>query len=86
MAQSFITFRYSQRLGRIGSAKTIDGLLTDVLKGVTQIKINVLRTASSGGVVFDERVDSFELNGKWVPVVGVFEMTPAVRLRLARLL
>jgi limonene-1,2-epoxide hydrolase len=66
--------------------KTIEGLLTDVLKGVTQIKIKVLRTASSGGIVFDERADSFELNGKWaaVPVVGAFEMTPSGEIKAWR--
>jgi limonene-1,2-epoxide hydrolase len=64
--------------GKDSIRKTIDGLFSGLLKGVTQIKIEVLRTVSSGGTVFDERVDSFELNGKWValPVVGVFEMAP----------
>jgi hypothetical protein len=57
-----------------------------VLKEVTQIEINALRTASSGGIVFDERVDSFELNVKCaaVPVVGVFEMTRSGEIKARR--
>jgi limonene-1,2-epoxide hydrolase len=64
--------------GKDSIRKTIDGLFSGLLKGITRIKIEVLCTVSSGGIVFDERVDSFELNGKWVslPVVGVFEMSP----------
>jgi limonene-1,2-epoxide hydrolase len=72
--------------GKDAIRKAIDGLLTGLLKGVTEIKIEVLCTVSSSGLVFDERVDSFELNGKWVslPVVGVFELTPSGKIRAWR--
>jgi limonene-1,2-epoxide hydrolase len=65
-------------IGKDSIRNTINGLFNGLLKGVTQIKIEVLRTASGNGIVFDERVDSFELNDKWVslPVVGVFEIAP----------
>jgi limonene-1,2-epoxide hydrolase len=72
--------------GKDSIRKTINGLFSGLLQGITQIKIEVLCTVSSGGIVFDERVDSFELNGKWLslPVVGVFEMAPSGKIRARR--
>jgi limonene-1,2-epoxide hydrolase len=68
--------------GKEAIRKTINELLNGLLRGVTQIKIEVVHTVSNGEFVFDERVDSFELNGKWVslPVVGVFEMTQSGKI------
>lgn len=72
--------------GKDSIRETINGLFSGLLKGVTQLKIEILCTVSSGGIVFDERVDSFELNGKWVslPVVGVFEIAPSGKIRAWR--
>jgi len=56
---------------------TIRNTIQELLKGTTWLEFKILHTASSGSVVFNERVDSFEVNGKRmsVPVVGVFETT-----------
>jgi limonene-1,2-epoxide hydrolase len=64
-------------IGKAAILKTIHDLLGGLLKDVTRIKIDILRTCSDERIVFDERIDSFELKGKWVslPVVGIFEMT-----------
>jgi limonene-1,2-epoxide hydrolase len=53
--------------------KTITGLL----KGTVSCKFDILHTATAGNIVMNERVDSFEANGKHVslPVMGVFEIT-----------
>jgi len=53
--------------------KTIEGLL----KGTVSIKFDILHSATAGNVVMNERVDSFEANGKHIslPVMGVFEIT-----------
>lgn len=53
--------------------KTIEGLL----KGTVSIKFDILHSATAGNVVMNERVDSFDANGKHVslPVMGVFEIT-----------
>ena len=51
---------------------------TLVLPGVKSLHFKVLRSAGNGNVVFNERVDVFDLdNGKTVslPVAGVFEVT-----------
>ena len=45
-----------------------------------------LHTVSNGALVFNERIDSFETNGKRValPVAGVFEITPAGKVKAWR--
>ena len=51
---------------------------TLVLQSVKSLHFKVLKTASAGNVVFNERIDVFELdNGKTIslPVAGVFEVT-----------
>ena len=51
---------------------------TLVLPGVKSLHFNVLHSAGNGNVVFNERVDVFDLdNGKTIslPVAGVFEVT-----------
>jgi limonene-1,2-epoxide hydrolase len=51
---------------------------TLILPGVNSLHFKVLHSASSGNRVFNERVDSFDLdNGKTIslPVAGVFEVT-----------
>jgi limonene-1,2-epoxide hydrolase len=57
--------------GKAAIRKTIEGLL----KGTTWLEFKILHTASSGNLVFNERVDSFEVNGRRMslPVTGVFE-------------
>ena len=57
--------------GTAAIRKTIEGLL----KGTTWLEFKILHMASSGDLVFNERIDSFEVNGKRVslPVAGVFE-------------
>jgi limonene-1,2-epoxide hydrolase len=56
---------------------TIRKTIQELLKGTTWLEFKILHTASTGSVVFNERVDSFEVNGKRMslPVVGVFETT-----------
>jgi limonene-1,2-epoxide hydrolase len=62
--------------------KTIQGLL----KGTVSIKFEILHTATNGNVVMNERVDSFEANGKHVslPVMGVFEITDVGKIKAWR--
>jgi limonene-1,2-epoxide hydrolase len=60
-------------VGKAAIRKTIEGLL----KGTTWLEFKIVHTASSNGVVMNERVDSFETKGKRMslPVMGVFETT-----------
>lgn len=46
------------------------------LPGSTYIEFKILHSASSGNIVFNERLDMFEMNGKRIelPVAGVFEV------------
>jgi limonene-1,2-epoxide hydrolase len=62
--------------------KTIAGLL----KGAASIKFEILHTATTGNVVMNERVDSFDAGGKHValPVMGVFEITDAGKIKAWR--
>jgi limonene-1,2-epoxide hydrolase len=59
--------------GKAEIRKTIDGFMP----GTTKIKFKILTTASAGATVFNERVDSFIVNGNHVavPVAGVFEIS-----------
>ncbi len=62
--------------------KTINGLL----KGTVSCKFEILHTATAGNIVMNERVDSFEANGKHVslPVMGVFEITDGGKIKAWR--
>src|ERR1700737_4140298 len=53
--------------------RTIGGFMP----GTTKIDFKILSTASAGATVFNERVDSFIVNGNpvAVPVAGVFEIS-----------
>ena len=59
--------------------EAIKGVIdTLILPMVKSLHFKVLKTASNGNVVFNERVDVFDLvNGKTIslPVAGVFEVT-----------
>ena len=57
-------------------------VVNSLLKGTTLLEFKILHTASNGNVVFNERVDTAETNGKRasLPVVGVFEVTPAGKI------
>jgi limonene-1,2-epoxide hydrolase len=68
--------------GKAAIRKTIEGLL----KGTTWLEFKILHTASSGTMVFNERVDSFEAGGKRMslPVTGVFETTPDGKIKAWR--
>jgi len=59
--------------GKAEIRKTIDGFMP----GTTKIEFKILSTASAGATVFNERVDSFIVNGNHVavPVAGVFEIS-----------
>jgi limonene-1,2-epoxide hydrolase len=59
--------------GRSEIRKTIDGFMP----GTTAAEFKILNSAAAGSIVFNERVDSFVVNGKHVsvPVVGVFELS-----------
>jgi|SRR5690242_17841520 limonene-1,2-epoxide hydrolase len=58
--------------GKAEIRKTIDGFMP----GTTKVEFKILNTASTGNVVFNERIDSFVVNGRHiaVPVTGVFEL------------
>ena len=61
-----------------GKAAIKQVINTLVLQNVKSIHFRVLRSACNGSVVFNERVDVFDLdNGKTIslPVAGVFEVT-----------
>ena len=47
------------------------------LNAATRVEWVVSRTVASGNAVVNERVDRFEINGKWLdlPVAGVFEVS-----------
>jgi limonene-1,2-epoxide hydrolase len=62
--------------------KTITGLL----KGTVSCSFKILHTATAGNIVMNERVDSFEANGKHVslPVMGVFEITDDGKIKAWR--
>lgn len=56
----------------------IRGVINTFLPMAKSIQFKVLKSASNGNVVFNERVDVFDLgNGKTIslPVAGVFEVT-----------
>jgi limonene-1,2-epoxide hydrolase len=59
--------------GKAEIRKTIDGFMP----GTTKIEFKILNTSCAGATVFNERVDSFIVNGKpvVVPVAGVFEIS-----------
>jgi limonene-1,2-epoxide hydrolase len=59
--------------GKAEIRKTIDGFMP----GTTKIEFKILATASAGATVFNERLDSFIVNGNpvAVPVAGVFEIS-----------
>ena len=59
--------------GKAAVRKTIDGFMP----GTTKVEFKVLTTVSAGDLVFNERVDSFVVNGRpiAVPVAGAFELT-----------
>lgn len=46
------------------------------LPGSTYIEFKILHSACNGNIVFNERLDMFEMNGKHIelPVAGVFEV------------
>jgi limonene-1,2-epoxide hydrolase len=68
--------------GKDAIRKTIQ----ELLKGTTWLEFKILHTASNGSVVMNERVDSFEVNGKRMslPVVGVFETTANGKIKAWR--
>jgi len=56
----------------------IRGVINTFLPMAKSLEFKILKTASNGNVVFNERVDVFDLgNGKTIslPVAGVFEVT-----------
>jgi limonene-1,2-epoxide hydrolase len=59
--------------GKAEIRKTIDGFMP----GTTKNEFKILTTAAAGATVFNERVDSFIVNGNHVavPVAGVFEIS-----------
>ena len=59
--------------GKAEIRKTIDGFMP----GTTKVEFKILNTASVGATVFNERIDSFVVNGRSVvvPVAGVFELS-----------
>jgi limonene-1,2-epoxide hydrolase len=59
--------------GKAEIRKAIDGFMP----GMTKIEFKILTTAAAGATVFNERVDSFVINGNpvAVPVAGVFEIS-----------
>ncbi len=54
----------------------IRNTINTFLPGSTYVEFKILHTASSGDIVFNERIDMFEMNGKRIelPVAGVFQI------------
>jgi limonene-1,2-epoxide hydrolase len=46
------------------------------MPGTTKVEFKILTTASAGDLVFNERIDSFVVNGRpiAVPIAGAFEL------------
>lgn len=59
--------------GKAEIRKTIDGFMP----GTTAVEFKILNSVAAGAIVFNERIDSFVINGKHVavPVAGVFELS-----------
>ncbi len=59
--------------GKAEIRKTIDGFMP----GTTKAEFKIPNSASAGNVVFNERIDTFVVNGHHisVPVTGVFELS-----------
>lgn len=56
----------------------IRAVINTFLPAAKKIEFKILKTAAAGNIVFNERVDSFDLkDGKHIalPVAGVFEVT-----------
>jgi limonene-1,2-epoxide hydrolase len=53
---------------------------------VTWAEYKVLHSVSNDNIVFNERVDSFDADGKRlsIPVIGVFEITPNGKIKAWR--
>mgnify|MGYP001378892792 CR=1 FL=1 len=62
---------------KVNGVEAIRQVLTGLMGSATAVKWDLLHIAEGDGIVLTERVDKFELNGKWIalPVMGVFEIS-----------
>lgn len=51
-------------------------LLAPLVAGASAVEWRIFRQAETGGLVMNERLDRFEIGGRWIeiPVAGVFEV------------
>ncbi len=56
--------------------EAVRAVLGPFVQGATAVEFKVLRQAAAGRVVLNERLDRFEVNGRWIeiPVAGVWEV------------
>jgi limonene-1,2-epoxide hydrolase len=54
----------------------VRAILGPFVEGASAVEFVVFRQAESAGLVMNERLDRFEIGGKWleIPVAGVFEV------------
>lgn len=64
-------------MGAVKGKEAIRKALDSYLRPTKSAEFRVLRSARSANVVFNERLDVFEMGGKRIelPVVGIFEIT-----------
>ena len=67
---------HSVMMDPIKGQATIRSHLAALLKGATKLDLNVKNQAVVGNIVFLERIDEFDINGRHgtTPVVGVMEI------------
>jgi limonene-1,2-epoxide hydrolase len=73
-------------LGKQYGPAGIKGLLGPMVEGLDEVEFVVHRQVAAGNVVMNERNDRFRRGDQWLdlPVVGVFELDDAGRIRLWR--
>jgi limonene-1,2-epoxide hydrolase len=64
-------------IGKVVGPDGIRTVLAPMLGRCSAVEWRVLRASATDGVVFNERLDRFEMGGRWieVPVTGVWEVT-----------
>ena len=75
-------------IGKVHGKVAVLNILEPLLDSCSTVEWPVLRSAAEGNLVFNERVDRFEMAHGWVEleVAGMFEVTDGGDQPLARLL
>ena len=73
-------------LASVQGADAVRATLGPFLSGATSVEFRLLRQAEQGNLVLNERLDRFELGGRWIEiaVAGVFEINPDGKIGLWR--